>query len=137
MGYIGHNGPLFTKRDGDSVILGTRILERHCNLLMVSHGGFLATFMDMVMPISGRVSKHVPDNYLLTITLTLDYLAGAPVGSWLEGRAEVIKTTKRMVFMTGMIHADGVPVTRGNGIFRIGPPAPPIDRDKAFEETGG
>jgi hypothetical protein len=39
----------------------------------------------------------------------------------------VLKRTRRMVFMQGLLTVGGEPIARGSGIFRIGPAAPVID----------
>ena len=136
-GFIGSNGPLYIGREGEEYVLGARILPRHCNPMMIAHGGWLATLLDMTLPICARHSAGVPDNFLLTISLTLDYLGGAKVGSWVTGRAEVLKRTKRLVFVQGALSVDGEAITRGSGVFRIGPEAPPIDQSGVMESAGG
>ena len=66
--------------------LGFRVEKRHTNPLGICHGGMLASFCDMLLPISiHRKSKEVGLRFLPTINLQLDYLAPAPLGAWVEG----------------------------------------------------
>ena len=119
MGFLAGNGPLFGKWDGTHLRLGFRVEERHCNPGMVAHGGMLATFADMQLPIAARFQSKTDMGFLPTINLTCDYLAPAPLGAWVEGQGEVVRITKNLLFAQGAATADGVPVLRANGIFKI------------------
>jgi hypothetical protein len=54
--------------------------------------------------------------------MQIDYLAAAPLGAWVQGEAQLLRTTRSLVFMQGLFQADGVAVARTSGIFKIGPP---------------
>lgn len=119
-GFISHNGPLYMRKDPDGgVTFGHRVEERHCNPLGIAHGGWIATLCDMVMPLGARAARG-DSAYMLTVQMSVDYLAGAPLGSWLEGKAEELRRTKRLVFIQTLLRADGEPVARCSGIFRLG-----------------
>jgi len=121
--FILANGPLWFYQQGDDVRLGFRVEMRHTNPLRICHGGMLASFCDMLLPISiHRKSREVGLRFLPTINLQLDYLAPAPLGAWVEGTAEVLRVTRSLVFAQGLATADGTPCTRVSGIFKIGPP---------------
>jgi len=116
------NGPLYVLHDGAVVKLGFRVEARHCNPIGMCHGGMLASFCDMLLPVSvHRKSVEVGLRFLPTVGLQLDYMAPAPLGAWVEGEAEVLKVTRTMVFAQGLVHADGAPAVRCSGIFKIGP----------------
>jgi acyl-coenzyme A thioesterase PaaI-like protein len=38
-----------------------------------------------------------------------------------QGEAEVLRTTASLVFVQGLVHADGTPVARASGLFKVGP----------------
>jgi len=121
-GFIGVNGPLYARRTEAGFQLGFRVEERHCNPMRICHGGMMATFCDMLLPISAHVmSKELAERFLPTINLQIDYLAAAPLGSWVQGEAQLLRTTRSLVFMQGLVHADEVPAARVSGIFKIGP----------------
>jgi acyl-coenzyme A thioesterase PaaI-like protein len=82
----------------------------------------MATFCDMLLPLSAHVLSDVGKRFLPTINLQIDYLAASPLGSWVQGEAQVLRTTRSLVFMQGLVHADDAPVARVSGIFKIGPP---------------
>ena len=122
-GFIGVNGPLYARRTEAGFQLGFRVEERHCNPMRICHGGMMATFCDMLLPISAHVmSKDLAQRFLPTINLQIDYLAASPLGAWVQGEAPLLRATKSLVFMQGLVQADGVSVARVSGIFKIGPP---------------
>jgi uncharacterized protein (TIGR00369 family) len=122
-GFIGVNGPLYARRTETGFQLGFRVERRHCNPMGICHGGMMATFCDMLLPISAHVlSKEIGNRFLPTINLQIDYLAASPLGSWVQGEAQLLRATRSLVFMQGLVHADPLAVARVSGIFKIGPP---------------
>lgn len=129
--FIAVNGPFHLLHDGATVKLGFRVEPRHCNPLGILHGGMMASFCDMLLPVSAhRLSSAVGHRFLPTINLQIDYLAPAAQGAWIEGTAQVLRTTRSLVFAQGLVTADGEPAARVSGIFKIGaafkPPAAEI-----------
>lgn len=124
--FIGVNGPLCLRHEGELVRLGFRVDRRHTNPLGICHGGMMATFCDMLLPMTiHRKSKEVGLRFLPTISLQVDYLAPAELDAWVEGEADVLRTTRTLVFAQGLVTADGKPCARVSGIFKIGPPFDP------------
>lgn len=121
-GFIGTNGPLFVRKDGEGVVLGLRVEERHCNPNNMCHGGMLMTLADMLLPIGARVAAKLPPVFLPTISLSMDYLAPAPLGAWIEGRARVLRVTRNLLFADGLITVGDETVARTSGTFKIGKP---------------
>lgn len=119
IGFLETNGPLYGKWDGAHLLLGFRVEPRHCNPGGVAHGGMLATFADMLLPIASRFQSKADMGMMPTVNLTCDYLAPAPLGSWVEGRAELVRMTRNLLFAQGVATADGEPCLRANGIFKI------------------
>jgi uncharacterized protein (TIGR00369 family) len=118
--FIRANGPLYLRLDGGSPALGFRIESRHTNGMNVCHGGMMASFCDMLLPLlTGHHAPELQNRFLPTISLQVDYLAPAPLGAWVEGTAEVLRVTTSMVFVQGRVAADGVPVARASGVFKI------------------
>ena len=123
--FIAANGPLYVRSEGERVQLGFRVEARHTNPMRICHGGMMASFCDMLMPISiHRKSKEIGFRFLPTINLQIDYLAAAPLDAWVEGEGQVLRVTRTLVFAQGLVTADGTPCARVSGIFKIGPPFP-------------
>jgi uncharacterized protein (TIGR00369 family) len=123
--FIQHNGPLYLRHEGSVVQFGFRVERRHVNPMNNLHGGMMASFCDMLLPLSvHRKSEQVADRFLPTISLQIDYLAPAPLGAWVQGEAEPLRVTRSLVFAQGLVTADGVPCARVSGVFKIGPAVP-------------
>ena len=121
-GFIAANGPLYLLHEGALVKLGFRVEQRHCNPMGMCHGGMLASFADMLLPLTvHRKSAEVGRRFLPTVSLQIDYMAPAGLGEWVEGEAEVLKVTRAMVFAQGVVRSDGVVALRCSGILKIGP----------------
>lgn len=119
--FIFHNGPLYGKLNAGRLLLGFRVERRHTNPLKMCHGGMLATFADMLIPCSSMYQNEMERRFLPTISLQIDYMGAAPLGSWVQGEADVLRTTRNMMFGQGLITADGAPALRISGIFKMGP----------------
>jgi uncharacterized protein (TIGR00369 family) len=120
--FMAVNGPLYLRMEPRPVQVGFRVEKRHTNPMDICHGGMLASFCDMLLPICAhRQSEAVQGRFLPTISLQIDYLAPAPLGAWVQGEAQVLRVTRSMVFAQGLVTADGAPVARVSGIFKIGP----------------
>jgi uncharacterized protein (TIGR00369 family) len=121
-GFIAVNGPLYVKKLEPGIWLGFRVERRHCNPMGICHGGMIATFCDMLLPISAHyLSPELARRFLPTINLQVDYLAASKLGAWVQGEAQLLRATRSLVFMQGVVSADGNPVARVSGIFKIGP----------------
>ncbi len=133
--FIGINGPLYIRSlaqaDGSKLRhLGFRVEQRHCNPMGNCHGGMLATFADMMLPmLAHRQEPALRNQFLPTVSLQIDYLAPSPLGAWVQGEAQVLRVTRNLAFIQGLVTADDVPALRVSGIFKIGkpftPPVPP------------
>jgi len=121
-GFIAVNGPLYLKKLDAGILLGFRVEPRHCNPMGICHGGMISTFCDMLLPISAHyLSADLARRFLPTINLQVDFLAPSPKGAWVQGDAQLLRATRSMVFMQGLVTADGQSVARVSGIFKIGP----------------
>ncbi|MEJ0040995.1 MAG: PaaI family thioesterase [Rhizomicrobium sp.] len=118
-GFIEAIGPLYGKWDGETLAMGFRVEMRHCNPGQVAHGGMLATFADMFIPIGARVQGKADVGFAPTVNLTLDFIAPARLGAWVEGRAEFLRAGKSLFFAQGTATADGVLCLRASGIFKV------------------
>lgn len=118
--FVFHNGPLYGKWSGQHLLLGFRVKERHTNPLQVCHGGMLATLADMLIPCAAMYQSDMERRFLPTISLQVDYLGAAALGAWVQGEADILRTTRNMLFGQGLVTADGEPALRVSGIFKMG-----------------
>lgn len=118
--FIAGNGPLYAKWTGERLLLGFRVEERHTNPLKMCHGGMLATFADMVIPCAAFYQADMASRFLPTVSLQVDYMGSAKLGAWVQSEAQVLRTTRNLLFGQALITADGEPALRVSGIFKLG-----------------
>lgn len=111
-------GPLYAKYSGGKLRLGFRCDERRCNVMGICHGGMLLTLADLQIGIGSNVDAGY-EGFGPTVNLTGDFLAPARLGAWVESRSELVRRTRRFVFMAAWVTADGEPVLRANGIINL------------------
>jgi len=115
------NGPLWRRIEDGKLTVGFRVERRHCNPAGGCHGGMLMTFADMLLGLGSNFAERL-NRFLPTVNLTGDFLAPAPLGAWVQGRAEVLRVTRNLVFSQTLITADDVPVLRASGVMKLGMP---------------
>jgi acyl-coenzyme A thioesterase PaaI-like protein len=96
-GFAADFGPIHGKRDGERVWFGFRVGADHMNAYGLAHGGALATFADMQLAALMRMGR-LDAKQSPTISLSLDFLAPARQGDWVEGEIVLVKRTGRLVF---------------------------------------
>ena len=115
------NGPLYARWHRDRLQIGFRVGPAHVNPGQNCHGGMLCTFADILISTAAQYQADIPRQFLPTISLQVDFLAAAPLGSWVQGQADILRVTRNLVFSQGLVEADGEAVMRASGVFRRGP----------------
>lgn len=119
-GFIDLIGPFYKKRTDEGEIIGMRVEARHCNTLHIAHGGLLATFADVVVSRTAALATN-PPSFAVTVSLNTDFIAAAPKGAWLEGRAHIGKIGRSLAFVSCDVSADGVLLLRASGVMKLSP----------------
>jgi uncharacterized protein (TIGR00369 family) len=134
--YLQMVGPLYARPEGDGdLVLGFRVEPKHCNPGGTCHGGMMMTLADMLLIIGSNAQAKL-HRYLTTVNLANDFLAPAPQGSWIEGRAQVLRVTKSLVFAQGLWSLGGTPVLRSSGILKpVGDADPRFGVQRYFRPT--
>ena len=97
-GFARDNSELYWCEEPGAMMFGMRLDKRHSNILGTCHGGWIATFFDVILALTGRFSvPELESRALITINLSVDYLDAARSGDWLEGRASVLRRTGRRI----------------------------------------
>ena len=115
-------GPFWVKREEQRVTLGLRLQHQHCNSAGGAHGGFVATLADLGLIHAASVMRErdgLPRHHLTTVTLTVDYVAPAKEGCWLEIEAEVSRLGRNLCFTEGAVLADGKRVARVSAVMAV------------------
>lgn len=112
------NGPLFHRVRNGKITFAFRVDARHLNPREVVHGGWLTSFVDVSMAQSG-IFEIGRKGISPTIHLETDFIKAILPGQWVECQAKLVNRTYSMTFMDGVITADGTPVGRCSGIFKL------------------
>ena len=88
-------GPFYSRRQDDVISLGLRIEERHCNSRGICHGGLLATLADVALGYACVVAggPRGQSGSFVTTNLSIDYLAPAHVGDWVQSEVCLLYTS--------------------------------------------
>ena len=65
-----------------------------------------------------KTGPGTPAGHMPTIHLDVDYVAPAPLGSWVDLAVSLVKNTRNLIFTQALITADGNVVARSSGIYR-------------------
>ncbi|MCL6683319.1 PaaI family thioesterase [Sphingomonas alba] len=98
--------------------------EAHMNMGGSIHGGAVMSFIDMALFAGGRCAGMAEGHYV-TLDLTTHFLARGETGVPLDAQVDLVKQTRSLVFLQGVVVQDGEPcysftgtlkkVTRRNG----------------------
>ena len=118
--------PLYSRALPQDVQIGVRLRDVHCNSRGFVHGGVIAALADNAMGLSFvRVFKATvedpahPATGAVTVGLSVDYVATAKLGQWLQIEPRVVKAGRSLGFVDALITADGDVVARANATFRL------------------
>lgn len=113
-------GPFYERALADGARqLGFRVSRRKLNKMGVCHGGILALFADIQGSPLKRALGIAMDSP--TINLTVDFVASAPAGAWVQSQPELVRKTGGLMFFESKFLADGELCARVNGIYRLKP----------------
>ncbi|MFP6748804.1 MAG: PaaI family thioesterase [Alphaproteobacteria bacterium] len=109
-------GPLYEKREGEQYTCGFRAAPHHGNRRGVVHGGMLFTFADHTL--GNMVWERSQDQACATVTLNVDYLAGARTGDWIECTGNITRETRSLIFIKGQLTIEGRIVMTASGVWK-------------------
>ena len=117
--------PLLVKvEDG---LARVRMMPRHehSNMRNDVHGGALLGFMDVALFAGARGLGVLQAGGAVTLDLSAQFIGGGRIGEPLEARVELLRETKRMLFMRGLIVQEGMPtIASFTGTLRKSSPPP-------------
>ena len=108
MGFAAHVGPLYLRKpdpaNGVAGAMGFRVKKIHINPNGLLHGGMLMTMADHVL--GGLVWAMSERRTSSTVNLVTNFLAPGKLGDWVEGRGQVTRSTRSLVFARGRLYVD-------------------------------
>ena len=117
-GFMKHNGGLlFRAISKDEYEFKTTIKESHLNGAGITHGGFIAAFVDAG---AGTAAHRSADQSpCVTISLELKFISAVQLGQELIGKTKIQKKTKSMIFLTCELTAGNKIVATASGVWKI------------------
>ena len=117
-GFMKHNGGLLFRTISENEYeFKATIKENHLNAAGITHGGFIATFVDAG---AGTAAHRSADqNPCVTISLELKFISAVKLGQELVGKTKIQKKTKSMVFLTCKLTTEDKIVATASGIWKI------------------
>ena len=117
-GFMKHNGGLLFKTiSEDEYEFKTTINENHLNAAGITHGGFIAAFVDAGA--GSAAHKSADQNPCVTISLELKFISAVKLGQELTGKTKIQKKTKSMIFLTCELTASNKIVATASGVWKI------------------
>ena len=117
-GFMKHNGGLLFRTISENEYEFKAIIkENHLNAAGITHGGFIAAFVDAG---AGTAAHRSADqNPCVTISLELKFISAVKLGQELFGKTKIQKKTKSMVFLTCKLTAEDKIVATASGVWKI------------------
>ena len=117
-GFMKHNGGLLFKTISENEYeFKATIKENHLNAAGITHGGFIAAFVDAGAGTAAH--RSTGQNPCVTISLELKFISAVKLGQELVGKTKIQKKTKSMVFLTCELTAEDKIVATASGIWKI------------------
>ena len=117
-GFMKHNGGLLFKTISESEYeFKATIKENHLNAAGITHGGFIAAFIDAGAGTAAH--RSVNNNPCVTISLELKFISAVKLGQELVGTTKIQKKTKSMVFLTCELTTENKIVATASGVWKI------------------
>jgi uncharacterized protein (TIGR00369 family) len=96
-----HIGPFYYCKSDQGLRLGFHAEAQNCNGIGTVHGGVLMCFADYTVTMLAL--SGVKEN-CATVSFNSDFISGAKLGDWIEGRGEVVRRTGSMTFVRGELY---------------------------------
>ena len=117
-GFMKHNGGLFFRAVSNNEYEFKAIIkENHLNAAGITHGGFIAAFVDAGA--GSAAHRAAENNPCVTISLELKFISAVKLGQELIGKALIQKKTKSLVFLTCELTAANKIVATASGVWKI------------------
>jgi len=139
--FLGSLGPLYAKKTESGIVIAMRIEEKHLNTRGIAHGGMLVTLADSALGIAiatshadrapaerASTAAGAPPRAFVTVNLSVDFIASAHEGDFVEAHVDIEKVGARLAFATCFLQVAKRRVLRASGVFATVAPAKPKER---------
>ena len=117
-GFMKHNGGiLFKTLSENEYEFKATIKENHLNAAGITHGGFIAAFVDAGAGTAAhRSADQIP---CVTISLEIKFISPIKLGQELIGKTKIQKKTKSMIFLTVELTTANKIAATSSGVWKI------------------
>lgn len=116
-GFPGIAGPYLGRREGNGWIYGFTAEARHLNVGGVVHGGALVAFADETLGMTlWEAAERRP---LTTVQLNTQFIAAVREGEFVTLRAELLRRTRSLLFVRGLLRVEDRTVAALDGVWKI------------------
>ena len=117
-GFMKHNGGILFRTISENEYQFKAIInENHLNAAGITHGGFIAAFVDAGAGTAAH--RSATNSPCVTISLELKFISAVKLGQELIGNTKIQKKTKTMVFLTSELTAGNRIVATASGVWKI------------------
>lgn len=110
-------GPFYFRQENGAAQCAFRVRKKHLNGMGSIHGGCLMSFADFAL-FGIAHSELAPTGYGVTVAFTSEFLRGAREGDYVEARGEVLRAGGSLIFIRGVITAEGEPCLNFSGTIK-------------------
>lgn len=115
--------PIYSRLAEGALQIGLRLRPEHCNSRGLVHGAVIAALADNAMGLTYVHALRAANGEAaaagaVTVTLTVDYAAPAPLGAWLQVSPRLIRAGRTLGLVDALVTADADTVARASASFR-------------------
>jgi uncharacterized protein (TIGR00369 family) len=118
LGFTDNLQPCFRRIEGEAVSFGLVVAKQHGNVMGICHGGVLVTLADVTAATGVNVARGTRAGSP-TINLSVDFIAAARMGQWIQADVHSVTVKRRFGFCSGLISSSEGVVARFNGTFYL------------------
>jgi uncharacterized protein (TIGR00369 family) len=96
-------GPLLVRMEGDIARVRMLPTRQHTNLQDSIHGGTTMGFADVALFAAARMMGLIEAGSAVTLEMTFQFLGTGSPGIHLDAEVELLRETRRMLFMRGLV----------------------------------
>ena len=116
--YLELIGPIFNKKTDKGLIIGLKVIEKHCNARGLLHGGVMSSLADITLGYNAAFQGEEPVP-MVTASLTIDYAGAAKLGDWIEITTDVQKVGRSMAFANCYFNVGEKRIARASAVFNV------------------
>lgn len=121
-GFIETIGPIWKKMDGDQLLVGYHVSEKHLNRNRVAHGGLVMSMLDHAMAMASW--NVIGYRRQATIQFDVQLVSRSDEGDFVIIRPEVIRSTSKLIFVRALGFVGDRVIVSANGVWTLLPGLP-------------